>query len=261
MRIGKEGTDLLVTIPRGIPMDLRGAALLAVTAQPPTCADDPETLKVFQAIGRLGADVHLRNEPSLRRQMLPYPADVQMTSLTDARRIQKQVMRKIGQRKAAADALAPAIDPAWKIFNGERVAGQTTMTTRGLVRRYLRAEHDRLEKYKKIGEPLESCFALDEVNFETRVLRPSLPVMHLGIALSWAVLWATGQIRGASEEIHRSFSYEMREGVFLPKFGFMDLYFTKEVQDFILTSAEHFESLVPLMQPASRRGWVWVREG
>jgi hypothetical protein len=261
LRIEESGSDILVTFPRDIPLPLRGAALLSATARPPARADDPRTLETFRAFGRLTAEAVVGWRPALARTSLRWPADALMMPLERARRIEKTYSRKLEERMGASAAFAPFLLSALASFLGEELRSGAPPTVDRCVGQAIEAELQRIEVFEALGSTMRPHFTCSPENFEQRVLRESLPVIHLCVAVATATTrsfemlaeWPRSRTRGLPHGV------DMRTGKPRAYFGWNEFLFHKESQDFILECAEVLEPVVADARLKSRRGLVRVR--
>lgn len=261
LRIEKSGPDILVTFPRNIPVPLRGAALLAVTARPPARADDPRTLETFRAFGRLTAEALVGYSPALAHTPLQWPASALMMPLERARRIEKTYRRKLEERMGAADAYAPFLSSALASFHGHKRRRGAPPTVDQSVGQAIEAEFRRIEVFEALGSTTRPRFSLSPENFEQRVLRESLPVIHLCTAVSAAVTRSVEMLARLPPSKTRKLpqGVDIRTGKSRAQFGGDEFLFDKKSQDFILEYAEVLEPVVADARLKSRRGLVRIR--
>ncbi|MGK7870986.1 hypothetical protein [Falsiroseomonas sp. E2-1-a20] len=257
IRIEKKGEDFFVLIPRESDELVRGAIIMASIAHPPTRVDDPKTLKAYRGTCRFAIDAFLKAVPAAAGGILPYPEDILRISALEAKRIHDQTDWTVRRMIAAADTLSPEIESVVKGSKHSR----TTRTLDRMIQDYFGQQFEDSEKAKKSGEHVRWPFIIGDVNFEQRVIRKSLPVLHIAAAILYSYLWVILGHRDKDEKIMKEFGYNLdSSGIKVPKFDYRKLVFHSEAQKFILKAAEDLESVVPFMQPAPRKGLIRIRE-
>lgn len=231
---------------------------MAAIAHPPTRADDPKTLTAYRAIGRFMIDGMLQAVPAVAGRILPFPEDMIRMSSAEAKRIYEQANRLVRRRIAAADVLQPRIESAEDCFYKRKIRYVSVKTLDRTIQDYTHEQRETVEKAKKLGEPVSAPFSIGDANFEHRVIRESLPVIHLASGIIYSLYEVFRDVDG---EIGSDFNFTVdRAGCTDPEFGYHDLLFHPKTQEVILKEAERLEPVVALAQPASRRGWIRVRE-
>jgi hypothetical protein len=262
IQIEKNAADILVTIPIGIAVVLRGAAILATVAQPPVCADDPRTLEVFYALGRLAADAFLTIDPSAANTELPWPAGSLIMPLSHARRVERRYKQKLEQRMGAANAFAPFVTSVLASVSGRGVRRRRAPTVDRAVGEAIELELQRIDAFKALGQDTKPRFSISPENFEHRVLRESLPVIHICIGIAHAVARSVEMVADWPKDRTRDLpqGVDARTGMWRPQFDADHIIFHEASQDIILEYAEIFEPVVELADLKSSRGWVRIRE-
>jgi hypothetical protein len=261
IRIEKKGEDFFVFIPRESDALVRGSILMASIAQPPTRIDDPKTLKAYRGTCRFAIDALLKAVPAAAGGILPYPENILRISSLEAKRIYDQTDSTVRRMIAAADALSPAIELAKEFAAKGRTHSRKARTVDRMIQDYFEEQLEDSEKAKKSGEHVRWPFIIGDVNFEQRVVRKSLPVIHIAAGILSSYKWVILGHRDNDEKIMKEFGYNLdRAGSKIPNFDYRKLVFHSEAQKIILEEAEALESVVPFMQPAPRTGLIRIRE-
>jgi hypothetical protein len=249
LSIHQSGNDLVVSIARSLPVAMRGAAVLAVLTAPPRQAHDPKILLAYRRWCR--GLLYLAEQEVQGWEDQPQhiaPADLAW-QLPDAERKLRQMLRDIERRLGAAYAARRFLQAAESAAIGGSGKRRTRLSIEAEIIRTNLAEDELRRRLATLKvEPLPSLPA-DPDNFETRALRPSLPVLHLAYAYSELREHIQRELAGRPLEVRQ------QHGLILP--GADDSYIYEGAlgnlvtsgafQESLLDRAERLEVLLPFM--------------
>jgi hypothetical protein len=242
---------VVITVPTGGPPYLPGARLLAVLAQPPLRDGDIGWKRIERALGRLcieAAQFHDPQGAELPRTTILSHA---MLALTEANRTDKQTRKVLDARMAAAHVVIGLIRRSGMLTGAAPYTHRGRPTIDPEIQRTIDAEADREDWPRAQGQVVRPRFDRTTDNFDNRVLRPSLPVIHLAMAAAMAI--DRSQRLGARLPPEQAANLPRDIGG--RQISIADILVCPELSRGIITEAQAFELLVaqpPLPQP--RRG-------
>jgi hypothetical protein len=176
-----------------------GARLLAVLAQPPMSHKDTRWQLTERALGRIywvaraqASKMPLDDSEVVNPSHLLLPDEIMRSQ---DKLLQKQLEYRMGAAQVAIPIIA----------NQAKLRRFPERTIDGWIIRALLQEDFLKESLASQGLAASDRFPMDFNNFDTRVLRPSLPVIHLAVAVAFAV--------DASQMAFRSLPEKEAEGV------------------------------------------------
>jgi hypothetical protein len=248
LRIEKDGKDILVTADRSGPEYMFGPALMAVLGSIPTVANDPRTLEAWRVFCRIVMAARETNPLWNNSAQLLVPSHMTMP-LKTAERVHKNLERQLQFRMGAAAVTWPFLLEAERRHKGTRFAPQS-VEVEDRAREVLEQELDRREVIEKhVGIKLTRRFPEDIDNFETRVVRNSLPVIHLAVACALVIQRSQDELQKIPPEARNSYPVDVNrpENGLAHQIGIGHILVSREIQDFLVGLAEKIESLLPAM--------------
>lgn len=244
-----------ITIPSGGPNYLPGARLLAILAYPPTSARDHRWHTAERALCRHALhNRQLDNPQWADHEQWIVPAHMTMP-LVDMRRELERVKRQHNDRLGAAHVAVPYFQEALSRQSGALPSRRRDITLDARIKRTNDQEADLEEWWTAQGANFKRRFPTDAHNFEHRVLRPSLPVLHLAVALAVMIDWSQKFLR----EQENVFAEPERIGPGGAQLLFGDMLTAPEFARAIVGNAIGYEDLLPHLPKPRIRGFVKLR--
>ena len=242
---------LTVTLPDEGPPFLRGAALLALLAVPPIQAADSQTLNAWRAWGRVAVDLLEGLDPTWSARPQPIPPLVMTMNLPAATNAVDRMQHALEKRMGAAAAygqLRRAAEP-----DTGRHREETTLN--GAAVRVIDSEAMRRQVLANHGHEVPARFPQDSRNFETRVMRESLPILCLAWAVADAIALSVETLAAATPAEQSSYGHDVngRDGQVRPQISFADILANAAVQDWVIRRAVHMQGSVLPNLPAKSR--------
>jgi hypothetical protein len=236
---GNQG--VVIDVPMNGPSYLPGARLLAVLADPPIRAGQMGWRQTERALCRLYlAAKHGLDERWAETPQLVVPNHLTM-SLAEAEKRAAKARKRHDERMGAAHVMVPFLRAAQQgSFDSDRTR---RLTADQEITRTIHQEADRREALVKQGvvEPPRFSESID--NFEVRVLRASLPVIHLAVAIGIAIDRSQKILSGRSETEQAKWQHDLGGR----QIGFADIMMHPEYVAWIIREAEALEPLLPLL--------------
>jgi len=230
-----------IIIPDSGPGYLPGARILALLAHPPRASSDKKwrqaelqlcrsVLLARQQIDPAWAQV----EQSVVPEHLIYP------SLGIEQKLEKlRVLH--GHRMAAAHVAIPFFQEALRRGGGDSKTKRRIPTIDSRIQMTIDQEADRQDWLKLQNISLKARFPWDDHNFEQRVFRPSLPVLHLAVAVAVVIDRSQKALRTGSSEEPTSASSDMAG----PQISIADFLLDPAYALTAVRLAEEYERLIP----------------
>ena len=232
-----------ITIPASGPAYLPGARLLAVLAHPPSSPADQKWRQAELVLCRsvlLAQQQVDQNWATQEQWIIPehllFPA-------TDITKKLEKIQALHGHRLGAAHVAIPFCRQALKIADGPPAEVHRAATIDSRILRTIGQEADREEWLIEQGMALKSRFPKDDHNFEHRVFRPSLPVLHLSVAVAVAIDQSQKALRAQPSEIQDEFYRDMGG----PQINVVNFLTDPALARHVVTMAEEYERLMPLL--------------
>jgi hypothetical protein len=256
--IVETGGQITVHIADALPRGYRGCAILAVIAQPPMRSQDAETLAAFHALLRMfyAAEESRRPEGGLLLQSV-VPAAA-MLPLPVAERRFKRLHKAMDERLAAAHAMASAFRAA----EGRAASQPKRRKSQTLEDAGLETLEDDLWMRKRLtasGIGNLPRLPAASKNFLTRVLRPSLPVIHLAFAAAQLVEQGTKSLRQGPVELQDRHAIRLADGALAGDFFLGTLLLEDSFGELLLERAEQLEVLLPWLSGPQIKDFVRLR--
>lgn len=234
-----------ITIPSDGPNYLPGARLLATLAYPPATADDRRWHKAELALCRYVLHKRQLDNPLwVNQQQWIVPAHMTMP-LVDMNRWLLRIKPRHDDRLGAAHVAVPYFQEALSRQSGASPSRRRNVTLDSRIKRTIDQEADLAEWWAVRGIEFIQRFPADDHNFEQRVFRPSLPVLHLAVALAVMIDW--------SQKVLKEHTNLVREAECIGPGGGAQLCFehllsTPEFARAIVQNAAEYENLIPHLQ-------------
>jgi hypothetical protein len=251
-RIELKTGDIVATVNRTLPTYARGSALLAVLAIPPEKAEDRFTRELWRAYGRIVLAVGEQDVPGWGegpQQVIPSHLAM---DLGHAQKLCAGAKRKLDDRLGAAHCAAPHFQYAERQATANHGTGQPRHGKPGIAASALRVieqEAERVEVLPEHGVTVPARFPAIAGNFETRVLRPSRPVLHLAFAMAQAIERSARELASMPREVRETYRRDVngRDGTIREQIDMGDVLVGPYLQDWIVAQAERLEDLLPFM--------------
>lgn len=137
---------------------------------------------------------------------------------------------------------------AWPLFQeADKLARNLPSHTRHStfidreINRTLQQEHDRVDILGKLGIPVEPRFPVDVNNFDARVLRASLPVLHIAMAAASLIDESQRMLRTAPQHIQDRFPIDASG----PQISYLHFLADPTLVFRAVAYAEYLENLLP----------------
>ena len=247
MKFWEAALSLTITIPGNGPDYLPGARLLAVLAYPPSSLTDQEWRQAELALCRSVLLAQHQIDPDWENQLqwiIPKHVPV---SATDVTKKLKQIQTLHGHRLGAAHVAIPFFRQALRIAGGAPAEIHRASTIDARIHSTINQEADREEWLAERGIDFKSRFPPDD-NFEHRVFRPSLPVLHIAVAVAVAIDRSQKALRAQPIEIQDGFYRDMGG----PQVNAADFLTNPDLARRVVGIAEEYERLIPHL-PKPRR--------
>ena len=172
-----------ILMPTASPAYWPGARLLAVLAFPPM-SGKPQTWRDAEAMFGRNLMLHLMaNDPDWgesEQRLVPRHA---LLGAGRSDKLSALVFGKLlNDRMGAAHVAWPLFQEADKLARNLPSHARRSTTIDREITRTVHQEHDRVDFLGKLGISVEPRFPADPNNFDARVLRASLPVLHIAMA-------------------------------------------------------------------------------
>jgi hypothetical protein len=166
----------------------------------------------------------------------------------------KALRRALDERMAAAHIGIPFLRDAARAHVGNSPA-RRAKTVDGWIVQTLAQEARRLEQITELGTSVSPRFRPEDVgNFETRVVRRSLPVIHLAVAVALAIDASQKSLRARPGEADG-----MPADVGGPQISIGDILVRPELAHSIIAQAAEIEALLPHMARLKPKLVVQIR--
>jgi hypothetical protein len=177
------------------------------------------------------------------------PAHLLMDRVVAERWLRK-LRKGVEARLGAAHAAAAFLQEAEALRAGRPLREAHRPRVNAAAKRTVDLEAERLKVLAKHGVTAPQRFKLDPDNFEQRVVRASLPVIHLAFATAQAVERSTTDIAELPEAKRAAFGSDVAgaDKRIAPQIDIGHVLADESIQDFIVRRAEELESLLPLMR-------------
>jgi hypothetical protein len=208
MKFWEATLSFTITVPGNGPDYLLGAHLLGVLACPPSSPSDQKWRQAERVLGKSVLLDQERLDPDwATRHQLIIPVHDRVPATNIDKKLQK-IRTLHGHRLAAAQVAIPFFRQAERMAGGAPAATRRASTIDARIQKTFEQEANREEWLVKHGIARKPRFPKDD-NFETRVLRPSYPVLHIAVAVAVAIDQSQKMLRAAPSEIQNSFPRDM----------------------------------------------------
>jgi hypothetical protein len=234
---GDEG--VVIEVPMNGPPYLPGARLLAVLADPPARAGQLGWRQTERALCRLYlAAQHGLDERWAETPQLVTPNHLTM-SLAEAQERSAKARKRHHERMGAAHVVYPFLRAAEQgSVDGHRVR---QLTADREIARTIHQEADRREKLAKLGVTELPRFPESTDNFDTRVVRACLPVIHLVVAVAIAIEETQKFLSRQTEDEQARWPRDVSG----PQIGLCEILASPQIASRIVRRAEVLEALLP----------------
>jgi len=235
------GEGVVIDVPMDGPSYLPGARLLAVLADPPIRTGQMGWRQTERALCRLYlAAQHGLDERRAETAQFVVPNHLTM-SLAEAEERAAKARKRHDERMGAAHVMVPFL----RAIQQGSVDGRRArrLTADGEIARTIDSEAERRETLAKLGVVEPRRFPESTDNFDVRVLRASLPVIHLAVAVG-IVIDQSQKILSRRSEAEQAGRPQDVGG---PQIGFADILMHPEYAAWIIREAEALEPLLPLL--------------
>ena len=231
---------------RSLPIYARGAAMLATLAAPPTRQDDNQTLTTYLAYCRIALADYQVAVPEDFTDALLLPATHLTMSLAQAGGVVERAARLIDHRLGAAHVMVPTL----------RGLAAGSAKQRRDNKPLVAYAQDVIARDEDVGLGRRR-FEQDPKNFLKRILRPSLPVLPLALALQDILHESTARIRSLAKADQQALRYPQLRGA--PQYDWSDILYRADLQDEWEGRAMRYEPLVRKLKVPRIRSVVRFR--
>ena len=228
---------ITITVPAAGQSYQPGARLLAVLAYPPLSETDSRWRRAERALGRLMWAGRAQDEAGALDALETVIPSHLLVSEDEMLREDKALRRQLDLRMGAAHVAIPYFRAAAQLHSGR------TRTLDGWIGHLHEQEAERVETLARRGITVEARFPENRDNFETRVVRGSLPVIHLAVAIALAI--------DASQKAYRGLPEAQAEGLPVdvagPQISIGDILVRPDLARAIIADAVELESFLPIL--------------
>ena len=187
-----------------------GATLFGILARPPNA---PTDRKFQPAVDALCHQVLMRQfaaEPDLARAPRVVTPAYLMLPTPQLVRLQAEIPKRLQERMAAAHAAMPFFQEAERLAAGGQPAKRRRKSIDQQAARVIAAELERSEWLQASGHTIDRSCPADESNFESRLIRPSLPVLHIAAAVAIVMDLCDKELRAMPAKVQDGFPRDMK---------------------------------------------------
>ena len=232
-----------ITIPANGPVYLPGARLLAVLAYPRSSPSDQKWRQAELALCRSVLLAQQQIDPTwATREQRIVPEHLLFPAIGIITKLEK-IQVSHGHRLGAAHVAIPFFRQALRLAGGGAAEVHRAATIDSRILRTIEQEADREDWLTEQGLDLKSRFPKNDHNFETRAFRPSLPALHIAVAVAVAIDQSQKALRSQPSEIQAEFYRDMGG----PQINVADFLTDQALARHVVTMAEEYERLVPLL--------------
>lgn len=195
-----------IDVPNDVCPYLPGARLLSILAHPPTIGRMRAWQTTERAFCRIYLEAQQMEDPdwSSRPQwIIPNHYDM---SLSEASKRVALATDRLTHRLAAAHVVIPLLKAIDRDSGASRRAEQ--MSVDGRILRTLEQEENRREWLQERGETVKARLPGLVDNFDNRVVRPSLPVIHIAVAAAVAIDMSQKSLRALGKPKRDLYGYD-----------------------------------------------------
>lgn len=229
-----------IVMPLEEPTYRLGVRLLAVLAYPPKSEHDTRWMQAERALGHIYCMAHLANAAGwLEKPQLVVPNFLTLTS-AKARSEDRRIAIQLGHRMGAAHMAVPYFqEAAASPSTSPRLRNSKSIDSN--IMRTIEQEQDRREVLNIASTKGTRRFPEQADNFDARVLRPSLPVLHLAVATALAI----DRSQKALAKLHTKATVNVPNDVAGPQLSAADIMNDPMLARMIIEEATHLESFLP----------------
>lgn len=230
-----------ITIPDNAPDYLPGARLLGILAYPPSSPSDQKWRQAELALCRSVLLAQQQIDPTwaIREQRI-IPEHLLFPATDIAKKLAK-IQALHGYRLGAAHVAIPFFRQALRIAGGNPAEIRRASTIDSRIQCTIDQEADREDWLTERGIDFKSRFPKNDHNFETRVFRPSLPVLHIAVAVAVVIDQSQKALRAQPSAIQGEFYQDMGG----PQINVADFLTDAALARHVVTMAQEYEDLIP----------------
>ena len=232
-----------ITVPNNPPSYLPGARLLAILAYPPSSSSDQKWRQAELALCRSVLLAQQQIDPTWATQGHWIIPEHLLFPATDITKKLEKIQALHGHRLGAAHVAIPFFQQALRIAGGNPAETRRASTIDSRIQRTIDQEADREDWLTEQGVSIKSRFPKDDHNFEHRVFRPSLPVLHIAVAVAVAIDQSQKALRVEPSAIQGEFYRDMGG----PQINVADFLTNPVLARHVIALAEEYERLTPLL--------------
>lgn len=229
-----------VLMPLAEPTYRLGIRLLAVLAYPPQSEQDTRWKQAERALGYIYCMAHLANDAGwLERPQLVVPNFLTLTP-TEARKEDRRVEVQLAHRMGAAHVAVSYFQEA-VTNHSPSPRLRKTKSIDSTIMRTIEQEQVRRQDLAIDAGKGEKRFPEQADNFDARVLRKSLPVLHLAVATALAI----DRSQKALAKLPTNITGDVAADVGGPQLTAADIMKYPKLARMILEEANSLESILP----------------
>lgn len=233
---------IFIRMPPAAPAYWLGARVMAVLAFPPA-PGKPSTWRDAEAMFGRGLMLHLMaNDPDWgEREQLLVPRHALLGADRYALLKSQAFEKRFHDRMGAAHVAWPLFEEADRIANGQPRLRRRSVGIDQRIKRTQGQEYDRRDILQTLGISAEPRFQMEPSNFDNRVLRASLPVLHIAVALASMIDESQRKIRNLPQYEQDTFPIDASG----PQIGFLHLLAQPALAQGVIDYAQFLEVLLP----------------
>ncbi|MCB5946041.1 hypothetical protein [Acidocella sp. KAb 2-4] len=244
-----------ITIPTNGPAYLPGARLLAILAYPPASDADQKWRRAELAICRAALLVTQELDPDWAKREQTIIPEHLLYPATDLTKQLDKIATLHRHRLGTAQVAMPMLKQALRVAQGAPAENRRNATLDSRIQHVLEGEEARKEWLSEQQLTAEGRFPEDDHNFENRVFRLSLPVLHLAAALAVAIDRSQKEFRRNPAQAPASAKADI--GGLQIHTG--HLLTEPELVRWIINAAIEYEGLLPLLKKPAIKDFVRLR--
>lgn len=234
---------LVVEIPAGGPGYLAGARILAVLADPPSPDGGQTWRENEKVICRAWLSVLQQHDPGWEdRPQVVVPAHLLLPLKTSERRW-PAIMKRHHDRMGAAHVMVPFLAEAERQLQGAPASRRRVPSVDARIAATLEQEEERQRVLTAQAIEESPRFPPGIDNFDNRILRRSLPVIHIAVAVATFIDQSQKNARLLPDDIRAG----LAEDVGGPQFSFLHFLASPELARAVVERAARIEGLLPYL--------------
>ncbi len=247
-----EDPGIVISVPDGSSNYLPGARLFAVMASPPKAVTDTRWRQAEAVLSRWFLAEHHKLHPEWAdTPQTVLPAHL-MVPWQTVERVEPDLRERLHYRMGAAQAVRPFIGEAIKLIRGSTRSKRDKLTIDAAILRTLEEEDNRKEWLRQLEIIEKNRFPSGIDNFDNRVLRRSLPVLHLAIAVADVIDISQQLLRQATPAIQERMPFDIGG----PQVGLIEFLNSARLARHAILRAQQYERILAFMRvlrPAPER--------